>query len=445
MGIYADLEQLAKEDPDGAVRECALLLDKNPDDALALFLIGTIYAEAERCGAAANMFRRVCDLRPEKSEGWNNLGMAYEGLKRPNEAVEYFRKAWGIDKKATYASNIGNCYLAQEQFDIAIQWAQRALLIDRDCRSAKSVLAIASLSKHDWATGWDNYEALLGGKFRKEVQYQEEGRWDGSPGKTLIVYGEQGLGDEVMYASCIPDVARDNRVALECDRRLEGLFRRSFPDVNVHGTRRESVSWLSDYQFEGRCSIGTLPKFFRRKTQDFPGTPYLIADPERRLQWRALLASFGDRPKIGIAWSGGSKHNNPQARAIGLEGMRPLIEGVDATWVSLQYQDPAAEIAASGMPVKHWPRATLTADYDDTAGLVAELDLVIGPHTSVHHLAGALGVRSLILVPDKTIWVYGGDSLPWYRTATLIKQAGNWSKTVESLLSHPVVRGLRPA
>jgi hypothetical protein len=363
-------------------------------------------------------------------------------MKRHGEAMVFFRKAWGLEKRANFASNIGNCYLSEDKFDAAIEWAQRALSLDSQCKSARSVVAMASLSRHDWATGWDHYESLLGGKFRKEVQYQEEGRWDGTPGKTLIVYGEQGLGDEVMYASCVPDVARENRVVLECDKRLEGLFRRSFPQVTVHGTRREAVSWLDEWKFDARCSIGTLPKFFRRKADDFPGTPYLTADPERRLQWKALLASFGARPKIGLAWSGGSKHNNPDARAIGLEGLRPLIESVDADFVSLQYRDPSEEIAASGLPVKHWPRATLTADYDDTAGLVAELDLVIGPHTSVHHLAGALGVPSLILVPKKTIWVYQQAAMPWYRNAVLVKQGGDWRKTVEQLHSHPALRGL---
>ena len=433
MGVYTDLEALAKEDPDAAVRECSLLLDRNPDDALALFLIGSVYSEAERFGAAANMFRRVSDLRPSKSEPWNNLGMAYEGMKRHGEAMTHFRKAWSIDRRAMYASNIGNVFLSQQDYEQARVWARRALEIDPACRSARSVLGMSSLALHDWATGWDNYEAILGGKFRKETQYQDEDRWDGTPGKTLIVYGEQGLGDEIMYASCVPDLARQNRVVLECDRRLEGLFRRSFPGVDVHGTRREAVSWVDEYEFDGRCSVGTLPKHFRRKFEEFPGTPYLVADPERRIQWRALLQSFGKR-SIGLCWSGGSKHNNPDARAMGLEAFRPLIESVDATFVSLQYKDPTDEIAATGLPVKHWKRAVEATDYDDTAALVAELDLVVGVHTSAQHVAGALGVPQIILVPTRTLWAYAQDAFPWYGKARLHRQQGTWRETVQRLV-----------
>lgn len=433
MGIYADLQELAKEDPDKAVRECGLLLDKDPDDALALFLIGSVYAEAERFGAAANMFRRVCDLRPEKPEPWNNLGMAYDGLKRTDQALEYFRKAWKIEQRANFASNIGNCHLSKDDFHGAIEWAKKALRIDAGSKSAQAVLGLASLALHDWATGWDNYEGTLGGKFRKETQYQEESRWDGTPGKQLIVYGEQGLGDEIMYASCVNDAARENRVVLECDRRLEGLFRRSFPQIPVYGTRREAVEWVNEYQFDARCSLGTLPKYFRRKVADFSGAPYLVADPERRIQWRALLDSFG-KPAIGIAWSGGSKHNHPEARAMGLEAFRPLIESVDATFVSLQYRDPSEEIAKSGLPVKHWPRASETVDYDDAAGLVAELDLVVGVHTSAQHLAGALGVAQIILVPKKTLWLYAQDDFPWYGKAQLVRQRGAWRETVTGIV-----------
>lgn len=432
MGIYADLQELAKSDPDAVVSECIKLLDENPNDSLALFLMAQVYAEAEKFGMSANLFRRVCDLRPEKSEGWNNLGMAYEGMKLHDDAMMMFRKAWQLEKRGNYASNIGNCYLSQQNYDQAREWAKKAQKVDP--QTGRSVLAMSSLALGDWATGWDNYEATLGGKFRKEVQYQEEGRWDGTSGKTLIVYGEQGLGDEIMYASCIPDAAKENRVVLDCDPRLEGLFRRSFPGVDVYGTRRKEADWLDRYEFDARCSVGSLPKFFRRSQEAFPCTPYLIADPERRVQWRALFDSLGKKPKIGIAWSGGSKHNQWKARAMGLESFRPLIEGMDADWISLQYKDPSAEIEASGLHVRHFKRATLTDDYDDTAGLVAELDLVVGVHTSVQHLAGALGVPAVILVPEKTLWLYAGDEFPWYRSKLFKQLPGEaWTQTMKRL------------
>lgn len=402
--------------------------------------MGSIYAEAERFGAAINMFRLVTTIKPDKSEGWNNLGMAYDGNKMPDKAMECFQKAWGIARTAQVASNIGNVYLAKNDYQNAKTWAKRALAIDPSLKGPHSVLGMACLSTGDWATGWDNYECSIGSKFRTEVQYQDEGRWDGSPGKTVVVYGEQGLGDEIMYASCVPDAAANNTIILECDKRLEGLYKRSFHNVHVYGTRREPADWIDKYKIDARCAVGTLPKFYRRKTSDFPGTPYLKADPERVTQWKALFTG----KTIGIAWSGGSKHNKPEARSIGLEAFRPLIEAhPEITWVSLQYKDPTAEIEASGLPVKHWKRATLTDDYDDTAGLVAALDMVIGVNTSVHHLAGALCVPGIILVPNDPLWIYANE-FPWYNSAKLFRQqkGEEWPNTILRLCSDSTIRGI---
>lgn len=139
-----------------------------------------------------------------------------------------------------------------------------------------------------------------------------------------------------------------------------------------------------------------------------------MADPERRLQWRALFDSFR-KPVIGICWSGGRASTQRKERAVGLEAFRTYIQRTDAVFVSLQYQDPTDEIEDALLPVKVYPRATGSADYDDTAGLVAELDHVVGIHTTVHHLAGALGVPGTVLVPSRPMWNYAhGDGYAWY-------------------------------
>lgn len=443
---YQEIQALIEDDPDEAARQASQLLDKNPDDSLALFLLGTIYNKAERFGLAYSMFLRVVDVKPERAEGWNNVGMVLEGLHQSGKAREAFQEALKRDPKCpNYPANIALTYLEQKDYKKALEWCERAFKLDPEHNGAKTTFGMASLALGDWAKGWPAFAYALGGKFRKEVVYGDEVRWDGSPDKTVVFYGEQGIGDEVMYASCLPDaIAACKEVVVECDPRLAGLFKRSFPGAAVYGTRRQTeVEWPNDHKLDARCPVGQLPQYFRPSPQSCPGTPYLVADPERRIQWRALFDSWGKKPKIGLAWSGGSKHNNPEAREIGLEGFRELIETVDADWVSLQYKDPSKEIEESGLPVRHYPRATLTADYDDTAGLVAELDLVIGPHTSVHHLAGALGVPSLILVPTKSIWIYALDHMPWYRGATLLRQVGTWKETLEKLLSSPVIRGIR--
>lgn len=426
MSIYKELQALVDSEPDFVVAECTRLLDENPDDAPALLLLGYVYSMAERFGLAVNVFHRVVSLLPKKPEGWNNLGMAYHGLKDP-KALGSFMTAWGLEKKASYAANIGSAYLEQCRWKDALEWSGKALKME-EVKGAHVTHGMASLALGDWKTGWHGFNHALGGKFRKETQFADEGRWDGTKGQTVVVYGEQGLGDEVMYSSCVPDIASDCSVILECDPRLEGLFKRSFPQVTVYGTRRLEADWMAKHQIDARCAIAGLPGFYRNDAKDFPGTPYLVADPERRLQWRALFDSWGKRPRIGIAWSGGSRHNRPKERSMGLEAFRPLIEGMDADFISLQYQDPIDEIREADLPVRHFKRACQTDDYDDTAALVAELDLVISVPTSVVHLAGALGVKTHCLTPPMADWNFHAG-LPWYECVELIwKKKETWNE-----------------
>src|SRR5678815_2207030 len=154
-----------------------------------------------------------------------------------------------------------------------------------------------------------------------------------------------------------------------------------------------------------RDSIGTLAYHRRQHTQDFPGIPYLKADPERRIQWRALLDSLPGK-KVGLAWVGGSRGTFRTRRSLSLEALLPILKVDGVSWVSLQYMDPTEEIAemeaAHGIKIHHWPRAAESQDYDDQAALVAELDLVITVCTAVVHLSGSLGKECWVLAVSYT-------------------------------------------
>lgn len=434
-------QSLIEDDPDEAHRMCCEILGDDPDDALALFLIGTIYSRAGRHGVALPVFERVVKLAPARHQAWNNVGMCLAECHRYKEAREAFKRAEKLHPSATHAANIALTYLNEGEYKQAIEGCKRALKKEPEHDGAWTTLGFASLAVGDWETGWKGFSKCLGGKFRKEEFHQEKPRWNLEPG-TVCIYGEQGIGDEIMFSSCVPDAIKTNKVVLECDSRLEGLFRRSFPDADVYGTRRSEPYWEKSYQLDYNCAIGELPRFYRPNPESCPKTPYLVADHERRLQWRTLFNHWGKKPVIGICWSGGRQSTQAKRRAVGLEAFRPLIESIDAHWVSLQYKDPTEEIEKSGLPVKHIPRAVQSPDFDDTAAFVAECDLVIGIHTTVHHLAGALGVPAIVLVPDKPMWNYAtGDSLPWYGQNTLWRQKTHeaWVDSVKRLVNSPLM------
>lgn len=427
-------------DPDKAVKIACEVLNDEPRDVDAILMIAYLFGKAGRHGLSAALLERATTLAPQRHETWGGLGACYQRMGHEVRARQLFQEA-AKRHSGGYVAEIATTYLEEGNWAKAAQMAQKALERDPSHSGAQMTLGYASLAQGDWRAGWKGYAATLASEWRKEIVIGDEPRWDGRKGAHLFVYGEQGLGDEVMFSSCVPDAARDAAsVVLECDPRLEGLFRRSFPNVAVYGTRlRQGVEWPNHHQIDARVGVAGLPEYYRPSPESCPGTPYLVADPERRLQWRALLDSLGPRPKIGICWTGGRRWTKGAARAVGLEAMRPLIESIDADWISLQYKDPTDEIEATGLPVHHWRRAVESSDYDDTAGLVAELDAVIGIHTTVHHLAGALGVPGIILVPNKPSWNYALPVLPWYGSARLFRQRANepWAMTIQRLANEP--------
>lgn len=428
------------DDPDATNRLCIEVLNEEPDNPKALFLMATVLLRAERFGLAYNILKR-CEAMASRPEILNNLGMALEGMHHDAEARKCFIKAYEGDKKtANYPANVAMTWLQESRFDKAIEWSDKALRLDPEHHGAWTSKGFASLAKGNWKDGWRGYRYCLGGKFRKKIQYGEEPEWDGSKGKHLVVYGEQGLGDEIMYASCLNEAIADAAsTVVECDKRLEGLFSRSFPNATVYGTRREdAIAWPAHHQIDCSTPIGGLPEFYRQTDESFNGQSYLVADPERRLQWRALFKSFGKKPKIGICWSGGRHITGAAWRDMGIEAFAPLFKRWDADWFSLQYKTPDLK----GFNVRHYKRAVQSDDYDDTAAFVAELDLVIGVHTTVHHLAGALGVPAIVLVPQKRTWVYAREDIPWYGASKLFhqKDGETWLQTMERFCDSDLCR-----
>ena len=422
----------AKGELDEAMRVAVAYLNDNYDDVPALTLAAHIFIDADRLGLAHPILRRACQLAPNMSVLWNNLGLCYQEGSDLAEGEACFHRAIKLDSESPYAyNNLAQMYVNMAQPTLAIKNADRAIAIDKDFKDAHYNRGIAQLQLGNWKEGWIGYDANLGvAKVRRERKYGPVKRWDGTKGEVIIAYGEQGVGDEISFASCIPDLMKDNKVIIECDPKLEGLFRRSF-GVETHGTRfKAGIDWADVRVVDSSVAFGSLPRYFRHDPKDCPGTPYLTADPMRRIQWRALLDSLGPKKKVGIAWTGGLKSTGKDRRSLDLDDLLPILRQ-DATFISLQYKD-APEVdeleLVHGIKVHHWKHAVQTDDYDDTAALVAELDLVISVTSGVIHLCGALGKECWVLTPKAPMWRYGlfGDKMPWYDSVKLYRQTGKW-------------------
>ena len=416
------------------------LLKQERDDPEALWLLGNLHAKAEQYTSAWLAFRRAAELKPGQHQVLNNVGMALEGMGRTAEAREWFEKAAArAPMNANYKSNIAMTMLMEGRTQDAVSYADAAIRIDSEHTGARTCRAFALLAQGKWGAGWDDYRYAKGGKFRAVKDYGLP-EWDGESDAHVVVACEQGVGDEIMYATCLPDLARRVRsVTLDCDKRTEKLFRRSFPQVTVHGTRTQGeVGWL-DAKHTHQVMAGELPRFFRRDAGSFPGGPVLAVDADLRTMYDALTTkhSRGKR-RVGLTMTGGGYHTG-RKRQIGPDAFKSLIARFGHTheFFSLEYRNGADErIAASGLPIHHFHFAVgQGADFDHTLAFVASMDAVVGIHTTAHHAAGAIGVPTVTLVPSQPSWQYGlglGDAFPWYDSVHLFRQKASesWSQCI---------------
>lgn len=426
-----DLEQ--------AFKTASAVLDDDPDNIWALLIAGRICTKRGNHGVAFNLLWRAMEIAPNRVDLKRNFAAAAIGTVNRREDARRVLRELRNQQPDDYRSLALLCLLAVHDSNprLAIELGNKALALKADQFDVIEFLGYAHLMLGDWEKGWDGYERFIGhSKYRPLKPPRADcPYWKGEEGLNLYIRGEQGLGDEISFASVLPDVIGTQKsIVLDCDEKLGGLFARSFPAVEVHATRKAKIGakdWLKGRAFDAHCLIGSLAYQKRSQDSDFPGTAYLVADPERRVQWRSLLDTLPGK-KVGIAWTGGYKNTFRSRRSLSLKELWPVLRVPGVSWVSLQYQDPTDDIRdfvdEYSVPIKHWPRAAESQDYDDVAALVAELDLVISVCTAAIHLCGALGKECWVLVPNKPRWFYqlSPARLPWYSTVELFRQGDEW-------------------
>jgi tetratricopeptide repeat protein len=333
-------------------------------------------------------------------------------------------------------ANISGLYINEGDPQKAIEWCEKALALNPKNHGAHVNLGMAHLELGHWKQGWEGWAHSFPSGDRHQRNYEGVPVWDGTPGQTVIVWGDQGVGDEIFYACCLADMGRVcKKVIFDCHPRLELLFRRSFPQFDVYGTRKDlsPLEWVDDCGADAAVCIADLPQYFRQTDASWgDGAAYLKAAP-------AIKSGSGLR--VGLSWTGGTKRTRIDLRSLPLQDLGQILDVMpDAQWFSLQYTPDAARQVCeleeeTGIRISHFPGWVEHFDYDRTASFVASLDLVITVCTTVHHLAGALGVPVWTLTPSRPSWRYQlkGNTLPWYKSARMFRQTrdGSWAEPVQ--------------
>jgi tetratricopeptide (TPR) repeat protein len=421
----------ARGDLDAAIDGYRAAVARDPALADAHCQLGYALYKAGRYNESRPCFDAALMLRPDFAEAHHNLGLLLLETGYPAEALRSFERALAIHPDAAeIRACVAHALRDLGRLDEALMHYEAALARQPGFADAVINRSYALLLREDYAAGWAEYERRfdIGAMPPRGFPFAP---WRGEPlaGKRILVYAEQGLGDEIMFASCLPDLLRvAGHCVIECNTRLAKLFRRSFPRAHVHGAGKDDdQGWVTELPpLDCQVAIGSLPSYFRRSPTDFPPhRGYLAADAARVGHWRRELAA-GSALRVGIAWRGGSLRSRQFTRSIALPQWLPLLRQRGAAFYALQYGDTAAELAQMhaqhGVSVRHLGNAS--DDLDELAAIISALDLVVSVDNTIAHLAGALGQTVWTLLPFSTEWRYprSGEAMPWYPSARLFRQ-----------------------
>jgi tetratricopeptide (TPR) repeat protein len=423
----------AAEAEESVRRACAL----QPDSMDALILLGTILRASDRLDEAETVLHDVLRRAPDMAVAWNNLGIVLDERGLFAESESAYREALARDPAQYEAyQNLSIVLRDQDRWDEALapldEWVARSGGADQ----ARGERALVLLQLEDYARGWLDYEARWAreGMIARNFGYPA---WQGGDlsGKTLLVYAEQGIGDEIMFASCFGElIDRAGHVVVDCAPRLRPLFQRSFPDATVFASNPAAAPpWLpAAPAIDFEIAAGSVPRYLRQRAEDFPALPYLVADADRVARWKKRYQELGPGLKIGISWRGGRGLRAPRC-STALALWKELFALPDLQLINLQYgvRDVEwAEIRDLGGLLHHWQDSDPLLDLDDFAAQIAALDLVISVDNATVHMAGALGVPLWVLQPHCPDWRWGIEGRGrWYRDVRAFRQdrPGNWA------------------
>ncbi len=364
-----------------------------------------------------------------------------------DEAIARYQKALQLNPGLADAyNNLGVSLMEKGQVIEAMACYRKALKVDAHFANAHFNLSLALLLEGRFKEGWDEYEwRWLTEEYVKQKKELPLPMWDGSPlhDKSILVFAEQGVGDEIMFASCLPEiVAEAKQCIVETDKRLIPLFMRSFPGAKFL-ERSQTIGYSPEVSSTDlKIAMGSLPKFLRPTLASFPKRKaFLIPDVSLVVVWRDRYKKLGDGLKLGISWRGGSTRATRRTRSTILKQWAGLFSLQQVHFINLQYGECKDELKEAkeslGVIIHDWDDVDPLKNLDFFAAQIAALDLIISVDNATVHMAGALGIPVWTLLPFTCDWRWMQDfaGTPWYPTMRLFRQDtyGEWDGVFEHI------------
>jgi tetratricopeptide (TPR) repeat protein len=405
-------------------RATTLAPEHGPNHAV----LGEVLYHLGRLRSADRSLRRCIELGWDTDVNlWTLLGNTQRLLGDLPEAISCLEHALDLSKGSSAArSNLAIAYAQTGRFDDATEHLRTSILLEPDSDIMHSNASYVLLTAGEIVEGWNEWEWGLFGP-RGNERPTNKPRWtpEHRDGRVLC-YREQGVGDEILFASCYPDLidAADD-VIIETDPRVATLFARSFPRAEVRAQTINMVDGETMHDFDYAIPAGSLPLHFRGTLASFPGrASFLVADPERVAAWTARLAEIGPGPFVGMSWRSRLKTAERRLEYTQLDLWGDLFAIPDVTWINLQYDDCERDLRAAertfGVTIHRWDWLDLMNDFEEVAALMTCLDLVVSPRSAVSMLGGALGIPT-VMMGNRWDWSdLGTDTSPWFPAIQLV-------------------------
>lgn len=425
-----------------------LVSGQGDNDVEILRALGSALAVQERYDEAIPLLEKLCMLDPSDS----NLALKSANLCNACRYDEALELCETLIAKGASAPSHGAILTFLGRFDEALRAINQGLERQPNEPNLRMFRSQIALLQENFIDGWRDY-AYRNYATHAKVRALPFPRWKGEQlnGKGIMVMAEQGLGDQIMFASCLPDLQslQPRRIVVESIDRITETLARSFPEIEFIGTKQNTnINWVKDYaDIDYFVHLGDLPQHFRPTVQSFPQHPgYLAPDMAKAHHWAQQITDWelqhhrtpGERLRIGFSWRGGTPGTRSPVRTIHADMVKKLDPTQTATWVCLQYGEVTQDVQqllSDGFPVAYWPESI--KDLDEFAALISTLDLVVTVCNTTVHYAGALGTPVWVMSPKIPEWRYGltSSTMPWYPSSRMYRQAepGNWDTVLTNI------------
>jgi tetratricopeptide (TPR) repeat protein len=425
---------------EGAERMFRHYIEQCPDRPAGYNNLGSVLRDRGSLSAAIEVLKGAIYRMPDSAMLWNSLATVLAEEGRAEESLVFYQEALRLDPKfARVWHNLGYAYSHLGRLEDALDAYNSALALApaHEIVESKHSRSVCLIGLGELEEGFGEYEIRHKPEFRAWLlHYTKAPVWRGESlaGKRILLVGEQGLGDELMFANIVPDIARavgeTGKLQIAVDARLVPIFRRSYPaaeigdynDGKLEGRPVRIFQWArKDGDPDFYAPMGSPLHLLRRRLEDFRKEAYLKADPEKVASFKKRLAALGPGPYVGICWRSMVLAQKRRKYYSAIETWGPILSVPGVTFVNLQYGEVTAELELAakkiGVTIHNFADLNLKDDLDGAAALTDACDLVISAPTAAAAMAGALGKEVWFMVASRVWPQLGTDHYPWYRAS----------------------------